>query len=832
MSPEAILDPLPIDRSAKAAAWDAVQSAQSPDELQQSMDALPLPTAAKAALWDVKAGLWQAQPTAHFSASPARDVTGDPIPSELPTPPPTVPAVPPDPATVEMAPTPSPLSPGPMSPTAAPQPKPQPVANTSDFLKAHNVWKKAITEAATKFMQEHPGTPYEAAEQAISGTAGVEPKIDDFRALSPAPDLAPPSTPEPAKPSKVSKVSPATPIPPTAALPTEPESPATIALQISQLGRFGTPLQPNQRKVVMFPGGQGMPDLSTLAGLKITHDGLGNVYAFRPDLITPGEIRRAAQSNKLPEILGGPLGMGAPDKSAIQAPQFAVTGRAPGGVEAQTTVTDAPSLAQTVLATHAATPAGGTLEIKSPQEALTARQASSIGLPAQRGVIQPQSAVVIPPQPQMPPPGLRPAMAAGPPAPSGPQPTMLADGRRPTSSVPLVAVQGRNLLRSVIAGGKGNNGENNPSNQPPGRHQPNQPGTGTLPNLSQGNGSPPLRGFPGQGDGAPLHGEPQSLAGGNGVGLRRIPGQVAGKPKTEVRRITGSSDIPLTGAGQQQALQLTRKAVVPFNAVVSAPNTRATQTAGKFGAPSILPSLDGWARGIYEGQPSDRVKAEMADLMMNQDKVPPGVSPISGKPGQSWAQMAKTMFADVRNVATKTPPENRTLMVTSGGNLQALDAWGKAGYPSDFEFPNDKIAAQPYWSVTGKMFRLGQNGLQEVQNNRQPGLYFIEHGETAYNSKGEKSPTAVTREEYRQIADFPKAMQIYDQATDPAKRLLFRDARDRAFAAKYKPEVWTAEAKQVAGKHFNVAPVTVRKVYQGQRPVQPASMFPTPPPIQ
>lgn len=363
MSPEAILDPLPIDRSAKAAAWDAVQSAQTPDELRDSMDSLPLPKAAKAALWDIKSNLWQAQPDAHFSvhAQPVETPEIPPVaPMEDAAPPMAASVIPADPSAQT---------------TDNPQPaqKPQPVVNASEFLKAHNVWKKSTTEAAAKFMQDNPGTPYEDAERAIAGTTGIEPKIDDFKALPQTPEPSLPLPPrEPVEASKVQKVSPATPIPPTAAIPTQTESPETIALQVSQLGQFGTPVHPDQRKVVMFPGGQGQPIIPP-AGLALANDGLGNTYLFRPDLITRSAIRTAARNNTLTEILGGPAGMGAPDKSALQGPPIAVTGKDANGVEAQTTVTDAQSLPHTVLATHAVTPLGGRIEIKAPNQALQDR---------------------------------------------------------------------------------------------------------------------------------------------------------------------------------------------------------------------------------------------------------------------------------------------------------------------------------------------------------------------------------------------------------------------------------------------------------------------------
>lgn len=60
---ESILDDLPIDRSAKADAWDAFHESQTPEDLQARLDALPLPHATKADLWDMKAKMYDGTPT-------------------------------------------------------------------------------------------------------------------------------------------------------------------------------------------------------------------------------------------------------------------------------------------------------------------------------------------------------------------------------------------------------------------------------------------------------------------------------------------------------------------------------------------------------------------------------------------------------------------------------------------------------------------------------------------------------------------------------------------------------------------------------------------------
>ncbi|MDE2098946.1 MAG: strawberry notch family protein [Patescibacteria group bacterium] len=253
--------------------------------------------------------------------------------------------------------------------------------------------------------------------------------------------------------------------------------------------------------------------------------------------------------------------------------------------------------------------------------------------------------------------------------------------------------------------------------------------------------------------------------------------EAAGSNGTPVRRVTGSADIPLTPAGEKQVEGLAQKAVEPFNAIYYAPNTRSHETATAF-APHVngpgkeLTSLDGWARGEYEGQSAEAVSVQVQRLIMNPDEVPPGVSPASGEPGKSFNQAMKPLFQDVRQVASTMPSGGRTLMVTSGGNMQAVDAWAKAGFPADGEFDRSVIANHPYWSVTGKMFRLGENGLTEVPNDSAPGLYFVEHGSTAWNSNSAASAeSAATPAEAELItpapADSTPIQEVQSEAIPP-----------------------------------------------------------------
>lgn len=267
-----------------------------------------------------------------------------------------------------------------------PQAKPTSTVNVAAFERAHSIWHKYTTEAADKFMQENPGATWDDALSAVTGTVGREPEIGDYKAmpepLPPAPLPEPVEPPESVKPDKVAKVGPGTQNPPTAATQTEPESPATIAIQMQDLAI-------GKRKVVMFPGGIGMPALGTYpAGdIRQTSDKFGNTYLYRGDMTHEGEIKRAAADNTLPELLGhSVLNTGTVDKSEIQGEPIAVSAHAQDGTEAHTAVAGEAQLPTAIAAAHALTPPGGSVHVGTPEQALEGR---TPGLAKQVAGIQP-----------------------------------------------------------------------------------------------------------------------------------------------------------------------------------------------------------------------------------------------------------------------------------------------------------------------------------------------------------------------------------------------------------------------------------------------------------
>lgn len=208
---------------------------------------------------------------------------------------------------------------------------------------------------------------------------------------------------------------------PTAAHPTVPEDPNTIQMQLTQLHK-------GDRSVVMLPKGTPVPDLP--ASTPTHTDAFGNIYAYDPEKIQPAAIDQAVHTNRLPEILGAEgTGMGAPDKSQLQGPTVAVTGKSMDGTTVQSTETDAANLEATKTAVKEITPPGGSVSVEPVEQAVGERQASA----PQPAPIQPTPAPEPPPVAGQAPPDIPPhtqeeaEIPLPPPTPADPADSFLSD---------------------------------------------------------------------------------------------------------------------------------------------------------------------------------------------------------------------------------------------------------------------------------------------------------------------------------------------------------------------------------------------------------------------
>ena len=219
------------------------------------------------------------------------------------------------------------------------------------------------------------------------------------------------------------------------------------------------------------------------------------------------------------------------------------------------------------------------------------------------------------------------------------------------------------------------------------------------------------------------------------VSQKPIHAGVSETKDNDTRRITGSADIPLTAEGKKESKTLANSLSEKFNWVLTSPEKRAMQTAKEFGKAIPLAGLDAWKRGAHEGKPVKAIEPAIRFLMLHPDKRPPGVSSISKEPGESLNEFARPLLGTVQAVLAVMNADDRGLIVSHGGNLQTVDAWLKAGKPEDLSFDHHAMAQKPYWSVVGELFKIGDNGLEKVKDNKEADLYFTEHGSTDFNSK-------------------------------------------------------------------------------------------------
>src|SRR5262245_21768154 len=100
---------------------------------------------------------------------------------------------------------------------------------------------------------------------------------------------------------------------------------------------------------------------------------------------------------------------------------------------------------------------------------------------------------------------------------------------------------------------------------------------------------------------------------------------------TSSRQNTGLTDLPLTAAGEAEAVRLGKRLEgLTFAAVLTSPLQRAVRTcelAGFGSAAEVEPDLTEWNYGAYEGRTSAQIHAERRDWQLFRDGCPGGESP-------------------------------------------------------------------------------------------------------------------------------------------------------------------------------------------------------------
>ncbi|MGA2713288.1 MAG: histidine phosphatase family protein [Bryobacteraceae bacterium] len=198
------------------------------------------------------------------------------------------------------------------------------------------------------------------------------------------------------------------------------------------------------------------------------------------------------------------------------------------------------------------------------------------------------------------------------------------------------------------------------------------------------------------------------------------------------RRVTGSADIPLNEEGRQQAQEFAQSHA-RADRTFYAPNKRSEATARTIDPKAKAAShLEPWPLAGHEGRELHEAQSDINELIRNPDTKPPGVSPHSGEPGESFNEVRRRLISGAQEQAEMMPHGSSVLNITSGRALQIIDAWGKTGNPAHNAIDIPTMTAEAKYPV-GQIFHLGPDGLDPV-GRIQPGQNYTVHASTDWNT--------------------------------------------------------------------------------------------------
>jgi len=208
--------------------------------------------------------------------------------------------------------------------------------------------------------------------------------------------------------------------------------------------------------------------------------------------------------------------------------------------------------------------------------------------------------------------------------------------------------------------------------------------------------------------------------------------------------IRGSSNVPLSQHGRSQAIELGRKLKDKVDTIYTSPLDRAKDTAASIMASNphaevhVDRNLMPWKLGGDEGKPVEDVLPDMQDRMKNRPDDPStkGRGPLSTEDGETFNQFHNRNIEALQGVLAKHRPGENTVVTTHYRNIRSLHSWLKKGAPADRDLDRDQMT-QKGDSDPGDMFYLhpGSKQLVKVDDIKDPGVYLVRHGNTAWNKE-------------------------------------------------------------------------------------------------
>lgn len=220
-------------------------------------------------------------------------------------------------------------------------------------------------------------------------------------------------------------------------------------------------------------------------------------------------------------------------------------------------------------------------------------------------------------------------------------------------------------------------------------------------------------------------------------------------------RFRGSSDLPLTGNGIEQARTLAMKLAEKggLDEIRASSMGRTIHTAKILSqythAPitDITDSLHPWHLGYLEGQPVTPEHLALQNHLIsdNPDEALPGRGPQSIADGESFNTFKNRTLAYFKSAISRSAadPSRAIALVTHYRDKRLLDAWMRKGMDPEGAIDGPTMTTKDENDTPSSVIRLHVDPSAGPQlsgvdldgpGKLQGGLYIIRHGETAWNS--------------------------------------------------------------------------------------------------
>src|SRR5665213_4241055 len=136
-------------------------------------------------------------------------------------------------------------------------------------------------------------------------------------------------------------------------------------------------------------------------------------------------------------------------------------------------------------------------------------------------------------------------------------------------------------------------------------------------------------------------------------------------------RIRGSSEVPLSPYGRQQAMDIAQRNAGKFHKIVASSLGRTKDTAAALKATNpdahvgVSDELHPWRLGGHEGKPVEDALPDMLDRIENRpgEEAPKGRGPVSTKDGESFNDFKDRSINATKAVLNDAQPGERIAMV-------------------------------------------------------------------------------------------------------------------------------------------------------------------------